>query len=177
MPKTQKLSKSYKKLLLRILLYFVFRVHKNTLLPMKIFVRKVKKETIQKTENDHLNVSVIFFLAYLLLISATSETIATGFLSWNCYLKQIHALFSLFSALESVQIILWDSVSSEKQGMSLVITKEVSPQKMYKKSCQKSRALISAKKCDFLLKLLNWGLRVSWVTCLCVLVPMWLMKR
>ena len=97
MPKTLKLSKSYKKKLLRILLYFVFRPHKNTLLPIKIFVGKVKKETIQKTENHHLNLSVIFFLAYLLLISATSETIATSFLSWKCYLKQIHALFSFFS--------------------------------------------------------------------------------
>ena len=77
-------------------MYFVFRAHRNALLPMKIIVGKLKNETIQKTENDHLHVSVLVFLAYLLLNFATSGTIATSFLSWNCYLKQIHTLFSFF---------------------------------------------------------------------------------
>ena len=66
------------------------------LLFIKTNCRKVKKETIQKTESHHLIVSVLCFLVHLLLSSATSEAIATSFLTWNCCLKQIHTSFIFF---------------------------------------------------------------------------------
>ena len=82
----------------------------------------IHSETPRWHDMNIQSVSVLCFLAYLLLSSATSETTATSFLPWNCCLKQIHTLFIFFSLRKAtVSKLLFETASARKNEVCLQV--------------------------------------------------------